>query len=244
MKESKNGLWSESCYVYWHDTDLNGNMSFTAIARYLQEAAWHSAENLGFGYKRAMELGQFWVVVRQHIKIYKFPRWAEQITIETWPRGIDGLWAFRDYYLKDGSGNILGGIASSWMIIDANKRRPQKPEIVFDALPYTLNKRAIEDDAPKITWDGPSEPIDERIVRFSDMDHNGHVNNSKFIEWIFDALRLNGNKKQYKEFMINYLLEVKEKEHVRIYAFMNEREMLVKGERRDDGRGVFIAKLK
>ena len=194
MTDSKNGLWSEPCYVYTHDVDPGGKMSFAAIARYFQEAAWHSAEALGFGYEEATRLKQFWVLVRQSIKAHRLPVWGEHLVIETWPRGVDGLWAFRDYNIRDQKGSVCIGATSSWMIMDANSHRPLKPEIVSGAMPWVIETKAIGETASKIVHEGSWEIVDQRKVRFSDMDINGHMNNSRYVEWIADAIRLQNEK--------------------------------------------------
>lgn len=242
MTENTRGLWSEPCYVYWHDTDQGGLMSLPAIARYLQEAAWHSAEDLGFGYSNAKKRGQFWVLVRQHIQVRRFPAWSEKLVVETWPRDVDGLWAFRDYRLLDDQGELVCGVTSSWMIIDINTHRPQKPEIVFDALPYRLNERAVPADAPKISWDGGWNKVDERKVRFSDLDHNGHVNNSKYIEWALDALWGHSGKTGYSDLVVNYIAEARDGQHIAIELGRDAGTVFVRGVN-EKGKGVFVIRL-
>jgi len=243
MTASKEGLWSESCHVYTHDSDMSGTMTLTAIARYFQEAAWHSAESLGFGYERASELNQYWVLVRQCIRMDRFPRWGEDLTIETWPRGVEGLWAFRDYYIRDREGLICGGATSSWMIMDGKTHRPQKPEIVSAAMPYVINVAALGKSAPKVQCEGPGEVADSRLVRFSDMDVHGHLNNSKYVEWIMDAVHMLGRNVKPMEFSINFLAEAREMETIEILSSVTPHTAIVKGERKDDGRLVFIAEL-
>ena len=119
--------WTEEYQVYWHDTDLNGHMSFAALSRYLQDVAWKSAESLNFGFKKVSELNLHWVVVRQRAEMKSLPKWGDQIKLETWPRGMDGLWAYRDYMMKNSEDEILGRITSSWMVIDANTLEGMSP---------------------------------------------------------------------------------------------------------------------
>ncbi len=97
VQENMKPVWLEDYAVYWHDTNAYGKMTFSAISRYLQETAWKHADNLGIGFEKALELNQIWVVMRLLIKMQKFPDWGEQIRLETWPRGVDGFWAYRDF---------------------------------------------------------------------------------------------------------------------------------------------------
>lgn len=243
MTDSKSGLWSEPCYVYTHDVGPGGKMSFAAIARYFQEAAWHSAEALGFGYAEATRLKQFWVLVRQSIKAHRLPAWGERLVIETWPRGVDGLWAFRDYYIRDLAGNVCVGATSSWMIMDANTHRPLKPEIVYGAIPWVIETKAIGETARKIVHEGSWEIGDRRKVRFSDMDINGHMNNSRYVEWISDAMYLQNKKNTPRELEINYLAEAREEDLILIHLSEEDHRWFIKGERESDKRLVFIASI-
>lgn len=244
MENSTSARWSEPCYVYWHDTDLNGSISFASIARYLQEAAWHSAESMGFGYNRAKTLGQFWVLVRQHIRMFNFPDWSDNLLIETWPRGVDGFFAFRDYYLKDIQGVTCGGVTSSWMIIDAKTRRPLKPEIVYDILPFTIDELAVGHSAPRIECRDKVEVLGERAVKYSDMDQNGHVNNAKYIEWIFDSLDSEIHRKKFSDLLVNHVSESKIGDDIVIFRHDDPDCLQISICRKRDDRILFTAELR
>ena len=245
MSDTKNkGLWSEPCYVYTHDAGRDGKMTFSAIARYFQEAAWHSAEDMGFGYQEASRLKQFWVLVRQSIKANRFPAWGDHLSVESWPRGVDGLWAFRDYYIRDAKRNVCIAATSSWMIMDADLHRPLKPEIVYGAMPHVITEQAIGRSAHKVIHEGPWETVDQRTVRYSDLDVNGHMNNSRYMDWIFDALHKTGNHHAYDEVEINYLAESRNGDELHILHSFTGKKTYVKGERISDGRTVFIAEVR
>ncbi|MCB0805708.1 MAG: hypothetical protein KDC05_07895 [Bacteroidales bacterium] len=241
MRTSSN--WKEKYHIFWHDTDKTGKMSLAAISRYLQETAWKNAEALGFGYNRAKELNQFWVLVRQLINMDRLPLWGETIEIETWPRDVDGIWAFRDYLINDEKGNRLGGVASSWMVVDGETHRPQKPEIVRHALPILNEKMALGEAASKIVIPENCESIDSRLVRFTDMDYNGHVNNAKYIEWAMDALSLNNLLRPFQNLLINFISEAVEGESVKICCSPPDQRISLKGSRKKDDRDIFTLEL-
>ena len=45
------------------------------------------------------------------------------MTLETWPSGIDRLFAIRDFRMVAGE-EVLLRATSEWMVIDVNRRRP------------------------------------------------------------------------------------------------------------------------
>jgi len=228
--------------IYWHDTNMHGELSFAALSRYLQETAWVNAESLGFGYTMASKLNQAWVLVRQLIKMKRMPKWGEKINIETWPRKKEGLLALRDYQVHSPEGEILGGVSSSWMIIDVNSRRPLKLDIFNDNELNFVDKQALDESAGKIICKESGEKIDSRIVRYSDMDYNGHVNNSKFVEWALDALSLKGIKAKYHNLHINFHSEVMLREPVEIFMMQKDDRILLKAFNRI-GKIIFVVEL-
>lgn len=129
------------------------------------------------------------------------------------------------------------------MIINTNTHRPQKPELVKGVLPLCVENLALGFPPSKIDYDGSWEQVYEAVVRYSDMDMNGHLNNSRFIDWIFDALSLMDRALPFMELVINYLAEVKEDDQVRILISRTNKEIFVKGERKKDNRKVFMASL-
>lgn len=218
-------------------------MSFAAISRYLQETAWRQAEKLGFGYEQAKVLNQFWVLVRQRIVMESFPKWNDVVFIETWPRSVEGMMAFRDYYIRDKDRRIVGGVASTWMVIDLNTRRPQKPHLVNTALSQLDPTMALQEPAAKILFGEGDKCVEKRKVKFSDMDLNGHVTNSKYAEWIWDALSAEHALRNFKHFHINFITEAKEGDVITLSELILENQVKIKATRDTDSRIVFLAEL-
>lgn len=234
--------WTEPYQVYWHDTNMKGKMSFATLSRYLQDVAWKSAESLDFGFKKVNDLNLHWVLVRQLIKMKRIPSWGEKIKIETWPRGVEGIFAHRDYLIKSESDKILGGVSSSWMVIDTIKRRPQKLEVLKGELPEKVFDSVIGESAGKIMYNNTETLIDTRQARYSDMDINGHVNNSKYVDWMMDALSLCVKLGEYLNFQINYISEVKNNNEVKIFMSDSTEAIQVKATNQNN-KSIFIAEL-
>lgn len=235
-------LWNETYQVYWHDIDLDGNMSFAALSRYLQDAAWKNAESMDFGFKKTTDLNLIWVLVRQLIKMDRMPRWGERIIIETWPRGLDGLWAYRDYRIKNNNDEILGRVSSSWMVIDTNSRRPQKLEVMKGVLPETILNPITKKSASKIHFQESGRLIDTRHVRYSELDMNGHVNNPIYVDWMMDALSKGNKLKNYSNFQINFISETKENDQVNFYLLEDMEVIQVKASNQEN-KVIYIAEL-
>lgn len=235
---------TEKYLVYWHDTDQNGFMTFAAISRYLQETAWRHADNLGFGYNHAKAVNQFWVLLRQRIVMERFPVWNDQISIETWPRGIEGFWAYRDYLIRNSNNEIIGRVASSWMLIDLNSRRPQKPELVKHALMESDEVKALDTPADRIVFNAEeNRKVVIRKVNYSEIDMNGHVTNSKYADWLVDALDEKQLNRQFKSYHANFVTEAKAGDEIEIILSQMDDRIIGQGLRKSDNRVIFIAEL-
>lgn len=199
--------FNEKYSVYSYEVDTNANAPVTALANYIQDIAAKHAEVLGWGFEEMLQKHQYWVLYRLRMDIERYPAWREELTVETWPSGIDRLFANRDFKITDWKGEAIGNACSSWLIIDRKSRRPQSPEQLQNTLPGlhgTSDRRSLE----KLP---PVQGRNDRTtfpVKYSDLDQNNHVNNGKYIQWIIDSYP--GDfcaRNRVVTFEINYLSE-------------------------------------
>ncbi len=208
MMNETNKIHSDKYFINWHESDFKGMATPVTLCNYLGESAGRQAQKLGFGYKDALRLNQFWVVLRWAIKMEKYPKWQDEIIMETWPRMPEHLYAYRDYRIKTLDGQLLGAATSTWMVLDGNTRRPKKLDLVDDLMHHTLDKKSLEQNARKIV--PPETNISTMIVttKYSDMDFHGHVTNSKYVEWCLDMFDHDFHQKHFlSELQINFLKE-------------------------------------
>ena len=89
---------------------------------------------------------------------------------------------------------------------------------------------SLDEDLPmpgKVTFDNLSK-IEDRSVRYNDIDLNGHLNNTKYIDYIIDTHDINFYKKyRVNEILINYEKEIKNGDRVAIFTDGNMPEIIV-----------------
>lgn len=243
-KNSK--IRADKFIINWHESDFKGMASPAAICNFLGESAWRQAEQLGFGYNDAFRLNQFWVVLRWYIKMEKYPKWQEEIIMETWPRMPEYLYAFRDYNIKSGDGKILGRATSTWMVLDAKARRPQKLELVKGLLHHTLDQQALQENAKKIQLPENAESVGRRKVSYSDVDFHGHVTNPKYVEWVLDLFDGDFHKSNFlSELQVNFLHECRFDDEVELFSSHTDKQnQLVFGKNTASGKSIFAVEMK
>ncbi|MCL2270408.1 MAG: thioesterase, partial [Treponema sp.] len=126
----------------------------------------------------------------------------------TWPRGVEKLFALRDFDIRDASGNPAVQARSCWLVIDIEKRRPLRPQSVMDSIPQNEGQDALP-FAASLEERPYLQQVAERQALYTDVDYNSHVNNVSYIRWIEDALDpALLEKAQRMRLDINYLSEI------------------------------------
>ncbi len=229
-----------------YELNPRGEARLTTMANYFQEIAYHHANELGFGYEDMKDRRTMWLLSRMKIRMEKYPVWDEGIKIETWPSGVDKLFAVRDFRVTDGSGETMGVASSYWLIVDLETHRPIRPKAELERYARIIYGEPVFDTRlDKIALPGQPLVLDQLRVRFSDLDIVGHVNNVKYMEWSINvAMRGNQTDREIREFEINFMQEAHFDEEITIHGNSGEAGNLLFAASRDgDGKEIFRARL-
>lgn len=159
-----------------------GEVSTPFLFWYMQEIAWEHAHHLGFGFEHLREDQLFWVLSRLLVKIDHRPRWTDEFTLETWSRGTDGFFAYRDYRFLDKDGNEMIRATSSWLVLDLENRRIQRLG-GFKTFP-AYQESVLGYNARKVESADPLSIPEYYPVLFNEIDINQHFNTGKYLERI------------------------------------------------------------
>ena len=167
--------------------DMNGHIKLPdVILLSLQVSGMQSIE-LGVSDKAILEdYNLVWIITDYDIEVVRLPRFAEEITIETEALSYNRLFCYRRFTIYDETGQELIHMMATFVLMDRDSRKVHavEPEIVS---PYQsdFDKKLIR--GPK--YANLEEPVSKDYhVRFYDLDMNGHVNNSKYLDWIFEVM--------------------------------------------------------
>ncbi len=194
----------------------------------LQEMAYLSAENLGFGYTNLKSKNRAWVLSNLKIQFLKFPQWTDRISIETWPSGFNRLHGFRDFSVKNNQGENLMNSTSEWLAIDVESRRPININDFEIELP-DYGERSLDEKLNRLSPKrfGEGEEIFEVLVPYSSIDENGHVNNAEYIKWSFDGIQQAGiHLEDISSLQVSFISELFEKEKCKIYCRQLESKLI------------------
>lgn len=181
-------IHTESFVVRGTDCDMYRRMRLDALFIAMQEGGEQHACSLGFGHSAMLARNLFFVLARIHVKIDRPPRCGETVVHTTWPGTSNRFFCprFHTFTLEDGTPLVT--VAALWVILDTAERRIVSPLKVD--LGFPDNSDIPEPLSANIRIPALNEvPVESmRTPVFSEFDINGHVNNTKYIAWLADAL--------------------------------------------------------
>lgn len=171
------------------NTDLTGKLSAGSLFSFFEDIAGRHASVLGWGRDNLMSGGNFWALSRMMVKIDRMPAALEEIILRTWPRGTDSIYALRDFEMYDDQGKVIASATSSWIIVDYNTRKVQRPDKTLSLLNIEFpEKKAVGTNAGKIQpVPADGQTVTSMIVRTEDIDVNHHVNNARYVTWVMNS---------------------------------------------------------
>ncbi|MFV0556675.1 MAG: acyl-[acyl-carrier-protein] thioesterase [Lactovum sp.] len=217
-------VYSNNFLVPFYQSDLSGKMMIPALLNVALHISGEQSDFLGRGEEWLREHYQmFWVITEYHLEITRLPTFTEKIKIETESVGYNKFFCYRDFRFFDEENTLILTIHSTWVLMDEKSRKIMK---VVDEIiqPYeTVQiKKIIRGHRFQNFSDlkKNNELISEDYnIRFSDIDMNQHVNNSKYYDWATAPLDLNFLSHYFPvEIFIKYQHEVLYGEKVKSYV--------------------------
>ena len=195
-------IFEESMHVPLFECDFTRCWKPAAVLQHLMELGTHHAETLGWGYDAMLAHGLFWVNARVKIRFFKYPHAGDAVRLRTWPKTIQQkIFFVRDFELENERGERLAATTCAFVAVNANTRRMSPLGALNIHLPSLPQRNALDETLEKIT---PLVEINERLrvrAAYSVLDVLGHVNNSRYVEWLCDAFPV----KQYQEKQVAWL---------------------------------------
>lgn len=237
------GIWKEDILVKSYDVDFNKRTKLNFIFNYMQEGAYNHACSLGAGFEELADQGYIWVLSRVKIVVARYPIWGEEITLETWPKGVNKLFALRDFEIKDIKGNVIISATTAWLVLDAKTLRPQRMQALKTPLPDNEGKFALDEVLEKLQFNGGFQSETLKRPGYSDIDVNKHVNNTKYVEWILDCMPEEFYyNRVISGLQLNFISEVKLGDEIIVKrGIINDNSYFVEGVNKENSNTVFQA---
>ena len=180
-----NGFLEQTRTLDTEDVDAHARWRASRIFVAMQDAGTAQCEQNHFGVREMRAQNLAWVLSRAHLRMTRIPALAETVTVRTWPKPPQHFFFPRYYELFVG-GVPVGCAAMLYVQLDLTTRRMAKPWLGGnDELTCELEPPLpLPGGIPAFT----QQPvITQRVARYSDLDFNGHVNNTRYLDWFCDG---------------------------------------------------------
>lgn len=207
-----------------YDTDASWRLKPASFMDLAQEAANLHATILGFGYDDLIGSRTAWVLSRMHIDFVDTPIWRDDITLQTWHKGLNRLFFLRDFLITDKTGKVKVRATTSWLVLNLDTRRiVRDPKLLDEGTICSDNALETPADKVQMPKELTSELVMEHVVSYSDVDMNGHTNNAMYMHWAMDAVDYSvASSKPVKSVTINFNHETRQGETVALYRVSSE----------------------
>lgn len=202
-------IYTQDRTVLISQCDASGHVRPAALLGMMQEASGFHSAALGMGCPDLMRQGCAWVVTRMEVRMRRYPRVEETIRIETYPTPMHHWFFPRTYRVLDMQGELLAEANSLWTLLDLTSRKMADPAFVKGKLPDNADLQPAF-GTPMTARVLPTEPVQSiRTPVYSDLDVNGHVNNTRYLDWCCDALGIDTLRdRRVMRFAVHYSHEI------------------------------------
>ena len=174
----------------YYDGDYRNCLKISAAMKYMQQTSSEHLQALGLPYKKLYAEDMVFLLSKTCIKVHRMPEVGQEINIGTAPTGARGARFVREFVIEDMQGERLLSALTLWVLVNPHTRKilrpagfpymlPFQPPLVTDVVDDMRMPKPIEDENTRFT-DIP--------IGYSHIDCNGHVNNSKYADFVCDAL--------------------------------------------------------
>ena len=183
-------IYEKQHTLLMRDCDVFRRVKPSTVLALFQDCSEALTEGWGVGLEYMLDRGVIWVAARLECEVAgRLPEHTETVTVRGWAtRCRSGIFPFR-YELLSAEGEKLIAGCSMWVLSDLASHSMMSPSIPKITLPTPE-----PDDAPLPRLSAIRPPEDPkhtaRRVQFSEVDINGHLTNTRYIDWMTDLADL------------------------------------------------------
>ena len=232
------------------DVDFQYHIKLSALANKFQDLANIASQALGLGFETIYKaFGVVWALVRMRVDIERLPTLGETIKIQTWAPKPKSLQFDRDFIVLDENGDIIIRAVSAWVLIDYQSRRIRKAStVIHEDYQDPGLERAIDCVLGRFKAQGELNKKYQKVIGYSDIDLNGHLNNSKYVDFIMDCFSLEEHQKyRVKSLEVSFVNEALAGDTLTMYedrSRMNEQMVYIEGHNETKEQSSFRSQLR
>ena len=212
------------------DCDLNEKWRPSAILETMQDVAGAHSILLGCGRDELVKKNIVWVLSRCELHMDRYPAVGEKITVHTFPTPTRICFFPRYYIFTDTRGEMIGKAGSLWLLLDLGTRRMLPPGDVARLIPDNKDLSVPMNLPATVGKLQGEEFVSEYRPVYTDLDVNGHVNNTRYADWLCNTLGIElMTEYEPERIILNYNHEVLPGSVVTLHRILRDQEYRLSG---------------
>lgn len=196
--------------------DFTGSWRPSAILETMQETSGRHSDLLGVGRDALRREGVTWIVTRYELVMEKYPKIGDKVLTETYPLATRHGFYPRYFSFRSEAGEELGYASSLWALLRLEDRSMIPGNYLGEKIPDNGDLR------PKIVMPRMASvlPGEARtaflLPQYADLDDNRHVNNTKYLDWLCNALGIETmERRRVSRLLVAYHKEIRPGQQIR-----------------------------
>ena len=234
-----NILYEKKHVVLMRDCDIYKRLKPSAVLNLFQDCSETLTEGWGMGLDVMLERGLVWVLAKLDCQVRRLPVHNEPISIHGWAgRSRTGICPFH-YVIKDAKEQVLITGCAFWVLSDLSTHSMMSPTVPRIEMPTPEPEKSplprMQAIVPPETWETTS-----RRVLFSETDINGHLTNTRYIDWICDLAGFDFHRDHpMTALRIDYRAETFPEEEIQLQYAITDDRLWCRSPGRFDGMILF-----
>lgn len=202
-------MLEKSYRINSYDVSPNGLVKVSALQKYMQQLAREDCNGCGATYANMRAQNMVFVITKLGLEILKEIHSEDVITIRTFNNEIIGVQFDREFEIYK-NGEKVAKASTHWVLINFDKRTVIRPKnFNYSLTSYHKQIEKIEVPRKIFNEDGNEYSAGKRMVVFSDLDENNHLNNCVYSDIALDYSPIDLNKYSIKRTLINFTNEAR-----------------------------------
>ena len=208
--------YSQTFRIASYQADVSARIKPSAILEIMQEMAGTHAELIGVGRSALLPRNLAWVLTRVEVRMDRYPLSGEEIAVETFPMPGRRVFFPRYFIFRDAQGNQIGCAGTLWVVLDITTRKMANAAEIAPLLPDNSDLTAPMGMPATVEEIAADAEEALRIPVYTDLDMNGHVNNTRYLDWCCNAIGMETMQhSELRSFAVNYNQEILPGQEVR-----------------------------
>ncbi|MCM1289471.1 MAG: thioesterase [Corallococcus sp.] len=197
----------KQCRLFESDFECNSQLKPHRAMQLMQDAATEHAVMLNVGWDNMDRHGLLWVLSKVDIRFNRpITRKTPLFDMYTWPLAPNRFFSER-CFVAEQDGEQIFCATTLWMLIDRDSRKIVSAERMNEFFHGDYSEQKVDGvgDFVRLRFDETFCRAYTKTVRRSDLDINGHVNNTNYVTYALDVL---GAEEKVKSVQIVYHKEL------------------------------------